>query len=145
VIGNGSRVQFNDSFNWGATWGMPRTLVSAGTSVFPWVDARGQKIAVTLYHTAASATPDTVPETAQWVEKYLESTNGGASFSALQIIDPLPVKNGPICTEGAACAEDRELLDFQSVIIDRLDRSNVTWTRSIDNVSDTEIRFARQQ
>lgn len=144
VIGNTTRVQFNDSFNWGVTWGTPRTLVSTGTSVYPWIDARGQKIAVTLYHTNASGTPDTAPNSAQWFESYLESINGGVSFSALQTIDPTAVKTGPICTGGANCTANRELLDFQQVLIDRAGRSNATWTRSIDNKSDTEIRFARQ-
>lgn len=139
-----TRVRVNDSTDWGVTWNQPRTLVGIGTSVFPWVDARGGKVAVTLYHTAAVATPDTVPEGSQWFETYLESTNGGASFSSLLTIDPTPVKVGPICTEGANCEADRELLDFQSVVIDAAGRANATWTRSIDNVSDTEIRFARQ-
>src|SRR5207249_2752251 len=122
----------------------PRTLVSTGTSVYPWIDARGVKVAVNLYHTTANGTPDTVPEGAQWFETYLESTNGGATFSPLQIVDPIPVKSGPICTEGAGCAEDRELLDFQSIAIDSANRSLLTWTRSINNVDDTDIRFARQ-
>jgi hypothetical protein len=144
ITGGQTRVRFNDSADWGATWNQSRTLVGTGTSVFPWVDARGSKVAVTLYHTTAVATPDTAPESAVWFEEYLESTNGGASFSSLLTIDPTPVKTGPICTEGANCTEDRELLDFQSVVIDAAGRSNATWTRSIDNVSDTEIRFARQ-
>jgi len=42
------------------------------------------------------------------------------------------------------CSSDRELLDFQSATIDGAGRANAVWTRSIDGVSDTEIRFARQ-
>lgn len=145
VIGQTTRVRFNDSFDWGATWTKPRTIVSTGTSVFPWVDARGSKVAVTLYHNNASATPNTTPDGVQWFEKYLESTDGGLTFSALQIVDSTPVKNGPICTEGAACTQDRELLDFQSVAIDATGRSNIAWSRSINNASDTEIRFVRQK
>jgi len=106
LIGNSTRVQFSDSVNWGATWTAPRTLVATGTSVYPWVYARGGKVAVSLYHTTAEGTPDRVPESAQWFETYLESTNGGATFSAPQIVDPAPVKSGPICTEGASCTED---------------------------------------
>lgn len=145
VIGSATRVRFSDSTNWGAVWTTPRTLVSTGTSVFPWLDARGAKVAVSVYHTSASGVPDLVPDSAQWFETYLESTNGGATLSARQIVDPMPVKSGPICTEGAGCAEDRELLDFQSVAIDAAGRSLLTWTRSINNVDDTEIRFARQR
>lgn len=145
VIGNATRVRFNDSFNWGATWNAPKTLVSSGTSVFPWVDAKGGKIAVSLYQTSDGGTPGSVPESAQWFETYLESTNGGGTFSALQTVDGTPVKSGPICTEGTGCEGDRELLDFQSVAIDAAGHSLVTWTRSINNVDDTEIRFARQR
>lgn len=145
VIGSATRVRFSASTNWGAIWTTPRTLVSTGTSVFPWVDARGAKVAVSVYHTNASGVPDSVPDSAVWFETYLESTNGGATFSGWQIVDPTPVKSGPICTEGAGCADDRELLDFQSIAIDAAGRSLVTWTRSINNVDDTEIRFARQR
>jgi len=139
-----SRVRYARSSNWGASWTVPATLVGSGTSVYPWVAAGGDKVSVTLYHTDAPGTPDTVAEKSQWFETYLESTDGGASFTALAIIDPVPVKSGPICTEGTGCDGDRELLDFQSVTLDRAGRANAAWTRSIDGVSDTEIRFARQ-
>jgi hypothetical protein len=144
VRGASSRVRYARSGDWGGSWTVPVTLVSAGTSVYPWVAARGSKVSVTLYHTDAGGTPSTVAAGSQWFETYLESTNGGASFSAATAIDPLPVKSGPICTEGINCSGNRELLDFQSVTIDAAGRANAAWTRSIDGVSDTQIRFARQ-
>jgi hypothetical protein len=145
VTGNSSTVRLSDSADWGASWSRPRTLVSSGTSVYPWIDARGAKVGVSLYHTAdARSTPSGAPETAQWFEQYLGSTDGGASFSAPQTVDPAPVKSGPICTEGINCSGDRELLDFQSLAIDPAGRANLTWTRSIDGQSDTQIRFARE-
>ena len=102
-------------------------------------------MAVSLYNTDATGTPGTVPEDARWFESYLESTDGGATFSGLQIVDPTPVKSGPICTEGTGCSGNRELLDFQSLALDGDNRANLVWTRSIDNQADTELRFARQQ
>jgi hypothetical protein len=54
------------------------------------------------------------------------------------------VKSGPICTGGTGCGADREPVDFQSVTLDSAGRANAVWTRSIDGVRDTEIRFARQ-
>src|SRR5207244_12961866 len=48
-----SRVRYARSTDWGASWTVPATLVSAGTSVYPWVAARGSKVSVTLYHTDA--------------------------------------------------------------------------------------------
>jgi hypothetical protein len=139
-----SRIRYSRSADWGASWTTPATLVSAGTSVYPWVAAGGSKVSVTLYHTDAAGTPDTVAEGRQWFESYLESIDGGATFTALAAIDSLPVKSGPICTQGTNCSSDRELLDFQSVALDAAGRANAVWTRSIDGVSDTEIRFARQ-
>ena len=139
-----SRIGFNVSNDWGATWGTARTLPTGGTSTFPWVDARGSKVSVSLYWTSASGTPDTVPNSAQWFESYLESNDGGATFSALTSADATPVKTGPICTNGTACASDRELGDFQSVVIDPAGRANLTYIRSINGSTDTEVRFVRQ-
>jgi hypothetical protein len=144
VSGGTSVVRFAQSPDWGQTWGAPRTLVSTGANVYPWVAAAGSKVAVTVYHTDTSGTPDSAPPGAQWFESYLESVDGGSTFSSLTTVDPTPVKSGPICTGGTNCSADRELLDFQSVAIDPAGRTNAVWTRSVDNVSDTEIRFARQ-
>jgi len=144
VFGSSSRVMFNSSTNWGQTWGTPKVLVNSGTSVYPWVDGRGSKVAVSLYNTSASGTPDTVAESAQWFEQYLESTDGGATFSAPITVDPTVVKTGPICTGGTGCGGDRELLDFQAVALDRSGLADLTWTRSLDGKSNTELRFAHQ-
>ncbi|TMA40532.1 MAG: exo-alpha-sialidase [Deltaproteobacteria bacterium] len=51
-----SRVRYARSSNWGASWTKPATLVGSGTSVYPWVAARGDKVSVTVYHTDASGT-----------------------------------------------------------------------------------------
>ncbi|HEX2027540.1 MAG TPA: sialidase family protein [Nitriliruptorales bacterium] len=139
-------VQFSDSPDWGASWSEPRVLVDEGTPLFPWVDANDAgKVAVSLYHTDQVTLPDTAPEEAVWFERYLESLDGGQTFSPLVTVDPEPVKTGPICTAGANCTEDRELLDFQAVAVDGEGMANVAWTRSVDNVADTQIRFAKQQ
>ena len=144
VEGNRSTVWLNTSTDFGATWGTPRQIVTSGTSLYPWVAAHGSKVAVSLYHTDAVATPDTAPESAQWFESYLESTDGGATFSAVQAADPTPVKSGPICTGGINCAEDRELGDFQQVALDGTDRAVLSYNRSLDNAADVEVRFVRQ-
>jgi hypothetical protein len=143
VDGNSSTVHFARSSDWGATWTDRKALVTAGTSLYPWVASEGSKVAVSLYHTDAAGTPSTAPESAQWFEQYMESTDGGATFSAPATVDPTVVKTGPICTEGINCSGDRELLDFQSLTVSG-GVSDLTWTRSIDGVSNTELRFARQ-
>jgi hypothetical protein len=142
--GSTSLIKYSQSSDWGTTWSAPRTLVSSGASVYPWVAAKGSKVAISLYHSTTAGTSDTVPESAQWFETYLESTDGGATFSAPETVDSTVVKSGPICTEGTGCNGDRELLDFQALTLDPAGRANLTWTRSIDGVSNTEIRYARQ-
>jgi len=143
VAGATSTIHFTSSNDWGATWAAPRVLVSGGSSVFPWVAANGQKVAVSLYHTSSSGTPDTVPANAQWFESYLESLDGGASFSGLSTADPTVAKTGAICTGGINCSSGRELGDFQSVTIDNAMAADLAYNHSFDG-TDTEVRFAHQ-
>jgi hypothetical protein len=144
VLGNTATVWFTTSADFGATWAPPRQIVTTGTSVYPWVAYRGGKIAVSLYHTDAAGTPDTVAEGSQWFESYLESTDGGTTFTAVQAADPTPVKSGPICTGGINCSADRELGDFQQVAIDGAGHAEMAYNRSIDGASDTEVRFVKE-
>jgi hypothetical protein len=143
VLGNKSTIHYTSSNDWGATWAPPRALVTSGTSVFPWIAANGQKVAVSLYNTSAAGTPDTVPANSQWFESYLESNDGGATFSGLTVADPTPAKTGPICTGGINCASGRELGDFQSVTLDNANAADLAYIHSFDG-TDTEVRFAHQ-
>jgi hypothetical protein len=143
VLGNTDRVQISSSSNFGVSWAAPRTLVSAGTSVYPWVDAQGTKVSVSLYHTSTVATPDTAPASTQWFESYLESTDAGTTFSTLSTIDPTVAKNGPVCTAGTGCNADRELGDFQSVTIDPAGRANVAYAR-VTTPGTRQTMFNRQ-
>jgi photosystem II stability/assembly factor-like uncharacterized protein len=143
VEGNTSNVEFTTSKDFGATWAPPQTIVNGGTSVYPWVAFHNGKIAVSLYHTDVVATPDTVPATAQWFESYLESTNGGASFSALQTVDTTPAKTGIVCTGGINCSDGRQLGDFQQVALDNNGNAVMTYVHVISG-NDTEVRFVRQ-
>ena len=143
VLGNTSTVWFTTSSDFGSTWAPARQIVTSGTSLYPWVAYRGGKIAISLYHTDAAGTPDTVAEGSQWFESYLESTDGGATFSALQTADPTPVKSGPVCTGGINCSQDRELGDFQQVAIDGAGHALMSYNRSIDGAADTEIRVVK--
>jgi hypothetical protein len=145
TVENGrSSIQLASSKNWGATWSATQTLVSAGTSIYPWVDARGSKVVVSLFHTDAVGEPSTVGAGSTWFESYLESLDGGTTFSALQSADPTPAKTGPICTAGINCSGDRQLGDFQSIALDPAGRANLAWAR-VKSGSDTEIRFVRTQ
>ncbi len=143
VLGNTSTLHFTSSSNWGATWARPRALVTDGSSAFPWIAARGDKVGISLYHTSSGGTPDTVPAGAQWFETYLESTDGGTTFTAPSTADATPAKTGPICTEGINCASGRELGDFQSVTLDNGGAADLAYVHSFDG-TDTEVRFAHQ-
>lgn len=143
VLAGADRVQFSSSPDWGVSWTAPRTIVSAGTSVFPWIDARGPKVSVSLYHTDAAGTPDTVPTSSQWFESYLQSSDGGSTFSVLGVVDAVAAKTGIVCTQGINCAPaDRSLGDFQTVVLDKQGRANVVY----DRISGTsrQVYFARQ-
>jgi hypothetical protein len=143
VTGSSSDVLFTTSKDFGATWAAPRTLVSSGTSVYPWVAYRNGKIAVSLYHADPAGTPDTVPAGTQWFESYLESTDNGATFTALQVVDPTPVKTGIVCTGGINCSDGRQLGDFQQVALDNAGNAAMTYVHVLSG-SDTEVRFVRQ-
>ena len=143
VQGNTSTVWLNTSKDFGATWGTPHAIVTAGANVYPWVAYRNGLIAVSLYHSDTAGTPDTVGAGAQWFESYLESTDGGATFSALQTVDPTPAKTGPVCTGGINCASDRQLGDFQQVAVDNAGKAVLTYVHVLSG-SDTEVRFARE-
>jgi hypothetical protein len=136
-----SSVAFSASSNWGETWSAPRVIVSGGASVYPWIAAKGSTIGISLYHSSTAGTPDGVPSTAEWFETYMQSTDGGTTFSAPVSVDTLAAKTGPICTEGTNCSANRELGDFQSVALDNQGNPDLAWVRSINHGERTEVRF----
>jgi hypothetical protein len=144
VLSGQSTILYSDSHDWGATWSAPRTLVSGGASVYPWIAAKGTKVSISLYHTTTAGTADTVPAGTQWFESYLESTDGGTTFSAPTVVDSTPAKVGPICTGGTNCTANRELGDFQSLTLDNSGVADLTWVHSTNGGASTEVRFAHQ-
>lgn len=137
-----TRVGYARSSDWGATWGGQKYIVTGGASVYPWIAARGQHVVVTLYHSATPGTPDTVPAGATWNEAFVESLDGGATFSGLSAVDPTPAKTGPICTGGTGCSANRELGDFQTVDLDSAGHAVASWVRSSGGA--TAVMFARE-
>jgi hypothetical protein len=136
-------VQLSQSTDWGKTWSAPTTIVSGGTSVYPWVAARGSTIGVSLYHTSTvAATPDAVPAGSSWFESALQSTDGGSTFSSLVTADPTPSKTGAVCTAGTGCSADRELGDFQSLVVDASGHLDLAYNRVASGGS-TTVLFAQ--
>ncbi|HET6810779.1 MAG TPA: sialidase family protein [Acidimicrobiales bacterium] len=129
VAASSDTVKLARSVDWGATWSAPMTIVNTGTSVYPWVAASGSKVAVSLYHTSASGTPDGAPAGTQWFESYLESSDGGSTWGALTTADTTPAKTGAVCTAGTGCSADRELGDFQSDAVDASGNVDLSYVR----------------
>jgi hypothetical protein len=128
--GTASVIEFSSSADWGKTWSAPATIVSSGTSVYPWVAASGTTVAVSLYNTpAASATPDAAASNAQWFESALKSTDGGTTWSSLTTADPTAAKTGPVCTGGTNCSANRELGDFQTDTLDSAGHVDLSYVR----------------
>ena len=126
------------SGDFGASWSAPRLIESTGTSVYPWVAYRGGKIAVSYYHTTASASiADNVPEGSQWTLSYKSSDD---NFAAR--VDIENVKDGPICTMGTGCSDDRELGDFQSIDLTAAGKAVIAYNRSL--AGGTDIRFVKE-
>jgi len=145
AITNGQEVtMFTTSNDFGATWAPAQTIVNTGTSAYPWVDYRNGKIAISLYHNDAVATQDTTPSGSPWTIDYIESTDGGTTFTALAAADPVAVKTEPICSGGINCSANRELGDFQQVAIDNAGHSIISYDRSLDNASDVQVRIVKQ-
>ena len=137
-----SRVGVARSADWGATWTGRQYLPLGGANVYPWVAASGQHVVISLYHSSTTGSPDTVPASATWNESFVESIDGGQTFSGLVTVDPTPVKSGPICTGGTNCSGNRELLDFQSVALDGAGKAVVAYARVASGGVD--VMFARE-
>ena len=139
--GRASVIAFSSSSDWGTTWSAPTTIVSSGTSVYPWVSATGSTVAVSLYNTStSSATPDAAPAGTQWFETALKSSDGGSTWSPLTTADPTAAKTGAICTGGTNCSADRELGDFQTDLVDAAGHVDLSYVRvPSPNVEDIEF------
>ena len=143
VQGNSSSVLFTTSSDFGATWATPKTIVSSGANVYPWVAYKGSRVVVSLFHSSTSGTPDSVGSSATWFESFLDSTNDGGTWSALQTVDSTAVKSGPVCTQGINCGSDRQLGDFQQIALDNAGKAVMTYVHVISG-NNSEIRFVRE-
>lgn len=149
-VGFGVKVHYARSEDKGLTWtggagevfngrAVPTALSSAGSSMFPWVAARGNKVAATWYQAYTSATgpllsvptdPNSVPANTRWRIMYAESLDGGVTWTTPVAADAAPAQSGIICTQGIGCTSGRQLGDFQQVVIDAAGRSHIVYARS---------------
>ena len=128
-------LQINKSTDHGDTWS-PALKVSGPatpTTVMPWVAARGGKVDVVYYGSAAASVDD---RSAVW-NTYDSQLKGGTW--SVKLVSNTPNRFGPVCLNGSACAANRELLDLFEVAEDPAngkaaviysDTTTATWTGS---------------
>ncbi len=125
----------------GRTWSRPRTVSGSANTVFPWIEARKGKVAIAYYaaNISRSYTSDDAPASSVWTARYVESLDGGRTYSAPVVVGP--GKKGPICTAGVICDTGRELGDFLGVTIEPSGRSVVVFGGQLSG----GLKLARQR
>lgn len=111
------QVFVSRSTNQGSTWSAATAVSSspANTTVMPWIAAYGGTVDAVYYGTAA---PSNLDSSAVWFVYMSSSTNGGSTFSQLQL-SPDSNHTGVVCLNGTGCASGtRNLLDLFKIAID---------------------------
>lgn len=116
---NSTGVFLASSSDDGATWSAPKR-VDAGTGgvILPAIAARGaSQVAVAYYEANVPTLPDDAEDGTTW--NVTLATTGDALSDAPSWtrgqLSLAPAKVGPLCTSGASCSGDRELLDYFQV------------------------------
>jgi hypothetical protein len=139
LAGGRTTLVSSQSMDFGLTWSGPAVLVAGGTSLLPAIAVRGDKVSVSLLHADAPVDPET--EYASYRMSYLESDDGGASFTSLVTVDDNVARINPNCVPAALCPENLNT----SVEIDTQGRANVVWpTYSPNHYAFPYIAYARQ-
>lgn len=103
----------------GATWSAPKR-VDAGTGgvILPAIAALGSgEVAVAYYEADVPTLPDDAEDGVSWHVTLATAGDATADAPAWSYgrLSQAPAKVGPLCTSGAGCDGDRELLDYFSV------------------------------
>lgn len=124
----------------GKTWTSALALRATGLNFLPWIATHGRDtVAVGWY--GGNATGDALKAQGDWFAYVAESKDGGTTF-AVQKVDDEPVKTGTLCPKGAACGEDRELLDYVSLVYEVDGSLHYAFARSVDGVAHTMVATA---
>ena len=125
-VGDNMSVYHSESRDRGATWSEPVAIRSAGTNFLPWVAATDGEVAVSWYGSDATGDPGEAPEETEWrLYVAVRVDNAWTTTSTAE-----PVKVGPMCGKGAACASDRELLDYAGLAYGADGRLHTTFATS---------------
>jgi len=96
----------SSSTDHGRTWADPVQVSTANTTVMPWIAAQDGKVDVVYYGTSASS-----PDAQHAVWNVYDSQFSNGSWNVLKVSNT-PNRVGPVCLEGSACTENRQLLDL---------------------------------
>lgn len=130
--GENMTISVASSEDLGTTWGPIRQIRAAGLNFLPWVASAGtDTVAVAWYGSDATGDPMKAANETEWWPYVAESLDSGATWSIARASSE-PVKLGPMCPRGAACASDRELLDYPSLDYDADGRLHVAFASSRD-------------
>lgn len=115
VPGGGSVLHYARSADKGASWSAPRVVGwPDGTALLPWISHAGEgRAVVVFYGTPAAVEALAAPPDTRWDAWALVVDGNGSS--APSRVSPWPVKVGTFCPRGAACPQDRELLDYAAI------------------------------
>lgn len=128
----------------GLTWSAPfRVSESTKLATMPWVAAGADgNVAMVWYETSASgAFTSSVGTAAQWnvMSAVVKDWTGPVMPAPVRTqLSTTAVKSGPICTDGASCQSNRELLDFFEATVGPTGRLHVVWPQ----VGQWTLRFA---
>ncbi|HUR70274.1 MAG TPA: sialidase family protein [Candidatus Thermoplasmatota archaeon] len=110
--GDNMTVFHASSADGGRTWSAPHALRAEGTNFLPWVAARAGGVAVSWYGSDATGDPSEADDSTEWWLYVAQLRDGAWSTTRAS---GAPVKTGPMCAKGGACAAERELLDYSGI------------------------------
>lgn len=116
------------------TWTNPKPVRTTDQNVLPWIDAHGNgQVAVGWYGSNTTAWPEFAGDETGWFPYAAHAHWGDSkpSFDPTRI-DDRPAKVGRLCDNGAACHQDRELLDYLSVEFGPNGCLNAAYARAAD-------------
>ena len=122
----------SESTDLGLSWSAPVALRAEGLNFLPWVAARADgEVAIGWYGGDAKGDPMVAPPDAQWFPYVAHRAGVGQPWGVAKVSQE-PIKTGPMCPKGAACAKDREALDYLSLDFDSTGALHVAFAKSRD-------------
>jgi hypothetical protein len=124
-VGSDGKPAVAVSHDQGSTWSTPQTVgteFGVKNAVFPAMVAGDDDRATLAYigtTKAGNYQSQTDFKNAEWHLYFATTYDGGKSWVSSDATPNDPVQRGSICTGGTTCGNDRNLLDFIDVTVDR--------------------------